>query len=50
MILFMLASLVVFGDCIYKYTQGRGIDWRELLIGATMVAASVYFKTVKRPT
>jgi hypothetical protein len=49
MILMLLASLVVAGDSIYKYTQGRVLDWREIIAGAAMVAGAFYFKTVKRP-
>jgi hypothetical protein len=49
MILFLMASLIAFGECIYEFVLGRGIDWRGILIGAAMVAAGIYFKSAKDP-
>jgi hypothetical protein len=50
MMLCFLASLVVFVDTIYRYSQGRGLEWRGIVIGVALVGAGVYFKTVQRPT
>jgi uncharacterized membrane protein YccC len=50
MTLFFLTALIVFGDVIYNYMQGRGVQWIGIVIGLALVCLGVYFRTVKRPT